>query len=238
MQMSLCSAETYKGCMFEGYINLPFTDWSISDGTYVNYTIVGQDDCSQILCQNNPVGHDPFSCIFKLGTLNSQKLYLRTLSGRSPGFQATFSMRITCTTPAVSIKPIVSHSGLSTCPSKYEHSQRIVRIIETNSVKTSPKTSDSQKYSLIVCPDTTTFAKLEFVAQARDDISAMATFFCSTPDCNTNNSPIGWFDDSGTAINNIQIDNLKTQQMWFNVYGWGAFQSNNTYTFSINMKNG
>jgi len=244
MEISLCSSDIYLGCDFDAFINLPFTEWSIPDGTYVNYTIVGGSNCGTTLCTNNPTGSNPFLCHFKLSKLDSPKLYMIALSGRSAGFQATFNLRIKCPNSNINKKEDkIEISGTPsdesiTCPGTFQNSQRIVRVVESHSVKTSPKTIFSNKYSFIVCPDTTTFAGIDYVAQASNYVSAMATYFCNIKECNTNNSPTGWYDDSGTAINNVQISNLKSQQIWFNVYGWGQYMGNNTYTFAINIRNG
>lgn len=241
IELQLCTEDAYIGCDFEAYINVPFAPWSLGDGIYVNYTILGNSDCSAVLCTNDPTAADPYACKFKLPRLNSPKLYMSSISGNAPIFSATFNMKITCKQKSTRIENTVvlpaKQLKKAICPNNYLPSQRIVRVVEAHSVLTSTLTSDSNRYSILVCPDTNNYAKIEYVAQARDYISAMATFFCRVKECNVNNSPSGWFDNSGTAINNVQIANLKTQQLWFNVYGWGQYLENNTYTFSLNIRN-
>jgi len=242
LEISLCESEVYQGCDFDAVINLPFTEWSIPDGTYVNYTIVGGSNCGTTLCKNDPTVDNPFLCHFKLPKLDSPKLYMIAQSGRSAGFQATFSLRINCSSQNIKEKEkkisVIQSDESIACPTTYQNSQRIVRVIGAHIVKTSPRTIYSNKYSFVVCPDTSSFASIEYVSQAADYVSAMATYFCNVKPCDTNNSPNGWYDDSGTAINTVQISNLKSQQLWFTVYGWGQFNGNNTYTFAISIKNG
>jgi len=233
--MALCSSEVYRGCDFEASVNLPFTRWSLNSGLYINYTIYGNQDCSVALCSNDPTAEDPTSCKFKLPKVNSQELILVSKSGFTASLTVTFNMRIHCKHTDRVVPPPNNH-GLTACPNSLRGSKRIVRIDFPDWTLTSPYNEDSRKYTLIVCPDTSTFTEVTYTAQVTDNFSSLATYFCDTPDCTVNNSPNGWRDDSGTAINNIQISNLKTQQLWFNVLGWGKYQHNNTYLFSINMK--
>jgi len=92
-----------------------------------------------------------------------------------------------------------------------------------------------KKYAIIVCPDRSTFASVSFNLQATDKYSATATYFCGLAPCNTDRSPPGWFDDSGTGLNAVTISNMKTQLLYFNVYGWGKYKGVNSFVWSARI---
>jgi len=248
--MDLCDTDIYKGCTMEASINLPFTAWSIPDGTYVNYTLVGEgDSCSAVHCKNDlsSKGH-PGRCTFTYHPRIGRRIYAVGDAGLSAGFQATFNMEVTdC--PNEELKPseveelvrrrkqkieiVFPEVGKTTCPTNVLSTKRTVGLDSRGKVKTSPKTVDADKYFFSVCPDRGAYTKVEFSLQALDAQSAFATYFCPVGNCSTSKSPAGWFDDSGTALNEIVLYNLKSQYLWFNVYGWGEFHAKNRYRFAI-----
>jgi len=240
LSMPLCSPSQFDGCTLIAEFNLPFTRWSIPDGTYLNFTLMGNGDaCGAVLCKNNP--SDPKSqtnCSFVYNPRMGDRIYAIGTSGRAAGFQATFNMKINCpVTPPP--KPVRAHarpekSGLAACPVA-EPTKRFVNILSYGQVKTSPMTSDAVFYTLSVCPDQKATASVTYNAQAIDQKSAMATYFCSGTDCNTNNSPPGWFDRSGTALNYVSISSLSAQILSIAVYGWGEFNDVNRFVFSIQI---
>jgi len=241
IKMQLCSAQIYVGCQFKATINTPFTDWSLADGTYSNYSVFGvSDGCTKPLCSNTPNGTDPFSCTFAYSAGHGSTLFAQGVTGLSAGFQATFNMRITCPPGHVFktnvVEPPVDKKLLAACPVA-DTSKRYVTLSTPDRVLTSPKTTDAKKYAVYVCEDTTVFAQMRFNLQAADSVSATATYFCPSGPCSTNNSPTGWFDDSGTATNFVSISNLKAQLLYFNVYGWGKHNAFNSYVFSIDVIN-
>jgi len=124
------------------------------------------------------------------------------------------------------------HSGLAACP-EADITKRTVLFNVPGHVKTSPLTSDAAKYQIAVCPDRLNFAKVEYSLQATDEISAFASYYCSSAPCSVNISPPGWFDDSATALNHVLISNLKNQMLWFDIYGWGQYHGMNSYVFNL-----
>jgi len=166
------------------------------------------------------------------------RIFVSAFSGRAAGFQATFNTKITCSSDGpVKVKPTLNNlekSGLAACP-QADSTKRFVNLVTPGSVATSPKTSDAVKFSISVCPDQKASASLMFSLQATDQRSAFATYFCSVSDCNTNNSPQGWFDQSGTALNYVGINSLSSQVLYFTIYGWGEFQGKNGFVFNIEI---
>jgi len=242
LEMALCDAQVYAGCTMTAYLNLPFTRWSVPDGTYANYSIYGEgDNCGLAACTNNPASPDPFACVFAFNPRLGTKLYAVGVAGNAGGFQATFNMKIVC--PAnnpgkarvfdVPASPTVNSAG---CPANPDLTRRLINLNVDGDVITSPRTEDSKKYSLVVCPDRASFSAVYFTLQSTDRFSATASYFCSSSDCNTNNSPTGWYDDSGTALNAVTITNLnKAQMLWFNIYGWGQYQGLNRFVFNVRI---
>jgi len=241
LQMPLCSGGSqYNGCNVSAGFNLPFTGWSIPDGTYLNFSVIGNGDaCGTVLCKNNPTDPaSPGTCSFIYQSKMGDRLYIVGTSGRAAGFQATFNMKITCPkSSSASFSPIRLHekSGLSQCPQQADPTKRYVNLVTPGIVPTSPKTSDAVFYALSVCPDQKAYASVTYNCQAVDQKSAFATYFCPVSNCNTNNSPQGWFDQSGTALNFVEVTSLSSQMMYFTIYGWGQYQAVNTFVFNIQV---
>jgi len=229
-RMNLCHSMPFDRCLMTATINQPFTRWNVRDGTFVNFTILSNiDKCETVLCQNDPLGADPYTCSFYYSASVGEVIYFTGFSGNAPNFPVTFNMRTNC-----------SDKGESTfgkqtlgCPVNPKSTKRFVRITDSGTVPTSTRTELSNSYSFEVCPENTNFAQILFHLRAIGSRSAFATYFCDHDDCSTNGSPTGWFDDSGTALNRVEINNLKSQPLWFNIYGWGEFEGFNRYLFDI-----
>jgi len=241
LQMPLCSVSSYNGCTMTINVNLPFTGWSMPDGTYLNFTVYGNGDaCGMVLCRNTPTDlNHPTNCSFVYESKMGDRIYVLGISGRAAGFQATFNMRIKCpgsltnTTAATRIHR--EKSGLLECPEKADPTKRFVDLVTPGMVRTSPKTTDAVTYAISICPDQKAYSSVSYNLQAVDQKSAFASYFCSVSDCNTNNSPLGWFDQSGTALNYVPISNLPSQLLYFTIYGWGEYQAINTFVFNIQV---
>lgn len=239
LQMPLCSGTPYNGCNMTVDFNLPFTAWSIPDGTYLNFTVMGNgDSCDAVLCKNNPADpHNPAICSFIYQEKMGDRIYVIGSSGRAAGFQATFNMKIYCPTFSAmqtAVHHRNEHSGLLACP-QADPTKRFVDLVTPGSVLTSPKTTDAVKYAISICPDQKAYSSVTFNGQAVDQQSAFATYFCTVSDCHTNNSPEGWYDQSGTALNFVQINSLSSQALYFIIYGWGDYQSTNKFVFSVRI---
>jgi len=242
LQMPLCSAAEYTGCTASVEFNLPFTDWSIPDGTYLNFTVLGSGDaCSSVLCSNDPKNPTtPGSCSFVIQASAGDRIYVVGISGRAAGFQATFNMKIDCSDtvqqhPPRSVSNHREKSGLAQCPPQADPTKRFVTLVTPGTVPTSPKTTDAMKYAVSICPDQKAYSSITYNCQAVDQRSAMATYFCPSEDCNTNSSPQGWFDQSGTALNFVEVNSLSSQLLYFTIYGWGEFNGINTYVFNLEI---
>jgi len=241
VEMDLCNATIYHGCTMTAVLNLPFTLWSIDDGTFAAFQIAGEGDgCANPVCKNDPNGATrPNSCSFVYRSAMGAKLYASGIAGRSAGFQATFNMQITCPpghSPTLATPKETPKPSPFVCPVA-PGSKRSLKLLEPDVVETSPLTTKAKKYALSVCQaGSNPFAKISFSLQARDQASAFATYFCTNSNCNTNNSPIGWFDNSGTATNLVEISNLQNNLLYFTIYGWGQFQGKNNYVFNIEVQ--
>jgi hypothetical protein len=98
LQVPLCSNSQYIGCTAKAEFNLPYTDWSIPDGTYLNFSVLGNHDaCASVLCKNDPTSpSNPGSCSFVITGDVGDRIYVVGFSGHAAGFQATYNMKITC----------------------------------------------------------------------------------------------------------------------------------------------
>jgi len=242
LQMTLCSTTQYTGCTANLFFNLPFTPWSVPDGTFLNFTaFTSSDSCGTQLCANKPDdAKSPNSCSFTISSSMGDRIFVVGRSGNSAGFQATFVMNITCPSnhleslPKETVEPPRPKSGLSACPPADPTKRTIIATVPS-STPTSSRTTDARKFALSVCPDQKAYAKVSFRSQSVDEKSAMATYFCPASACNTNSSPPGWFDQSGTAINNVEINNLPAGVIFFTVYGWGEYNGMNSFVFNIEI---
>jgi len=200
------------------------------------------DSCTAPLCSNNENNKtNPFSCTFVYKPAFGEQLYIIGVGGNAASFSATFNFRTTCgaskepETPR--IESINSKTRLGApCPTSALRTKRFIALRTDGTVPTSYLTKDAKKYSLVICPDKSTYVSLNFNLQATDQYSAFATYFCLTTPCTVNNSPLGFYDDSGTAINKISLSNLQNQMIYFNLYGWGKYQGTNSYLFNIDFQ--
>jgi len=242
LELPLCSTTHYIGCTATLEFNLPFTEWSIPDGTYLNFTALGiGDNCATVLCRNDPNSPTmPGICSFVFQKDVGDRIYVVGVSGRAAGFQATFNMKIVCPaegseTSKASAYVYKDKSNLAQCPLKADPTKRFITLVTPGSVKTSPKTTDATEYAVLVCPDQMASSSITYNCQAVDQKSAMATYFCPSENCNTNTSPQGWFDQSGTALNFVEINSLASQVLYFTIYGWGEYQQVNTFVFNLEI---
>jgi len=239
--MDLCNESIYDGCAITTTFSLPFTAWSVADGTFASYSVAGSGDrCASIACKNDPNADNfPNACSFIYNKNIGARLYAFGTVGRAGGFQATFQMKITC--PHLHEKRIPPPrtpkipSGLADCPITALPTKRGIKLAIPGSVPTTPSTTLAVKYSMAICPDKAPYAELSFSTQAVDQHSAFSTYFCPDAPCNTNQSPPGWFDNSATATNLVRITNLQLQTIYFTIYGWGPYQGTNNYVFSIQV---
>jgi len=169
------------------------------------------------------------------------RVYVVGTSGRAAGFQATFNMKIVCPKQFIQQYSVAAksqqreRSGLAQCPQRADPTKRFVALVTPGSVPTSPKTTDAMMYAVSVCPDQKAASSLQYNCQAVDQKSAMATYFCPTENCNTNTSPQGWFDQSGTALNFVELNSLSSQTIYFTIYGWGLYHNVNSYVFNLEI---
>jgi len=234
--LDLCNQTLYAGCNITSVLNLPFTRWSIPDGTFASFRVSGSaNDCPTIACQNNPnAATNPNQCSFIYDPSLGTSLYVYGSAGKSAGFQATFNAKISCPVKPVIPKAVVREpSGLTACPPQPSNTKRSVVLVVPGNVATSPQTEFAKQYSVSVCSSKTPYASITYSAQSTNQVSAFATYFCTGDECNTNLAPVGWYDQSGTAANLITIGNLQSQTLTFIVYGWGVYQGTNSFVFNI-----
>jgi len=240
IQVDICNESLYNGCNFTAVLNLPFTGWSMDDGTFITFQVGGiADGCLATLCRNNPAATtNPNTCSFIYQQSYGSKLYIYGSAGRSAGFQSTFNMKVNCAPrqPYVPITEPRPKAIPTACPIAFSPSKRGARLVVPGDVQTSPTTALAKKYYISVCSTNTPYAKLTFTLQASDQKSAFATYFCSVSNCNTLTSPIGWYDNTGTATNLVKITNLqKNLLLYFTIYGWGQYQDKNEFVFNIHL---
>jgi hypothetical protein len=229
MQMQLCNINDYQGCLFEAYLNIPFQDWSIPNGVYVQYSVVGGINCNQVFCSNNINTNTPQNCSFYLPGNITNSLYLVSQAGNTVALTATFSLKINC---AVTGKSTFSKYS-DGCPVQPDQSRQNVRLSSPGSVLTS--STNPANYSFIVCPTHSSFTSFSYILEATDQNSAFASYFCPSLPCDANNSPDGWYDASGSAINNVRVGNLKSMTLYLAVYGWGNYGAENNFVFNIQV---
>jgi len=240
IELQLCDTTIYQGCNMTATLNLPFTQWSVDDGTYVAFQIADQaDNCATPLCSNNPAfSSSPNTCSFIYKPAIGTRLFAYGTAGRSAGFQATFNMKIDCSHPMPTPEPTIVKStskAPAACPTPFSPSKRSLKLVVPGSVPTTPETSRAAKYSFSVCSAATPYAKVTYSLQAVDPSSAFATYFCTVSNCNTATSQDGWFDNSGTATNLVELTHVQQRLLYFTIYGWGAYQGNDRYLFNIQI---
>jgi hypothetical protein len=236
LKLDLCNVTLYTGCVVTSVLNLPFTRWNVADGTFALFRVSGStNDCPTIACQNDPnAALNPNQCSFVYDPSLGSSLFVYGNAGKSAGFQATFNAKISCPAKPFIPKPEKREpSGLTACPTTVLPTKRSIVLVVPGNVSTSPRTEDAVQYSVSVCSSKTPYASIVFSSQSTDQVSAFATYFCPGDTCNTNISPVGWYDQSGTASNFVQISQLQTQTLTFIIYGWGRYEGTNSFVFNI-----
>jgi len=229
MRMDLCNVNVYAGCRFNAYMNIPFEEWSIPNGVYSQYSIVGGDNCNTLLCSNDLNSASPQNCSFYLPKNFTDNLYLVSQAGITVSLSATFSLQIDCAEHGTT--KFVPYKG--GCPVEADVSKQNVKLSAPGSVMTSPDVP--VVYSFLVCPTTSSFTSFDYVLEATDQNSAFATYFCSNSPCNVGHTQAGWYDASGAAINTVNVGNLKSSTLYFAIYGWGNYQAKNNFVFNIQV---
>jgi len=229
MRMDLCNVDVYEGCLFEAYMNIPFEQWSISNGVYSQYSVVGGDNCNTLLCSNDLNSNTPQNCSFYLPKNFTNELYLVSQAGITVSLSTTFSLKINCAVHGTT--KFVPYKG--GCPNNADVSKQNVKLSSPGSVTTSPDVP--VVYSFLVCPTTSSFTSFDYVLEATDQNSAFATYFCAGSPCNVGHTQAGWYDASGAAINTVNVGNLKSSTLFFAIYGWGNYQATNNFVFNIQV---
>jgi len=238
LSIQLCAPAVYTGCQMTATVNCPFTPWAVEDGTYTNFTVSSAaDNCAAVICQNNAKAtSNPNRCSFVYNPSYGPRLYVTGTAGNAAGFQGTFNLEVNCTKKSeIPEKNFYGLNTMAPCPASADTTKRTILFDIPGQVPTSSRTADAAKYQIAVCPDRQVFAKVDYSLQAVDKNSAFASYFCNTGPCNVDISPVGWRDDSGTALNAISLSNLQNQMLWLNVYGWGQFEGRNTYVFHMEI---
>jgi len=232
LQMDLCDEAIYENCLFTAEMNLPFSEWSVDNGIYTSYAIIGGNNCNTLLCSNDINSQTPEICQFYLpSNLGSTVLYMVSESGITASLISTFNLRINCSLKSDSNPQ--NYSGV--CPRVFSTSRRSIELNVPGSVLTSQ--TQPNYYSFVICPSSSSVASFDFALEATDQYSQFATYFCPTTKCTPSLSPLGWYDDSASAINHVTVSELKTQFIGFSVYGWGKYNAYNHYVFDVRIQN-
>jgi len=229
MRMNLCDVNFYAGCLFQAYMNFPFEEWSIPNGVYSQYSIIGGDNCNTVLCSNDINSKSPQNCSFYLPKNFTNDIYLVSRAGITVSLSATFSLKINCN--AQGTTKFLPYKG--GCPVNADVCRQNVRLSEPGSIKTSPDVPVI--YSFLLCSVASSFISLEYVLEATNQRSAFATYFCRSHFCNAGQAQTGWFDDSGSSVNTITIGQLNITSLYFAIYGWGDYEHFNSFVFNIQI---
>jgi len=227
----LCETRIYEGCTMTVDFNNPDDPWDYRAGNFFDYVVLsGDNTCSQILCQNDyKAAISPNICSFKYTQSLGNNLYIRSTCGSISSITATMNMRIDCNKK---IPDNYTKNNLG-CPSNYFGTKQTI-VLETNDVvPTSKNLSKANYYTFTACGDPNKKQQVTISITGVGGDSAMSTYVCDKEDCYVSNSPSGWFDDSGTLFNFIQINNLTPKQLWFFVMGRGLYEHSNNYTLGI-----
>jgi len=233
LKLFVCSPNLYDGCTFTLDYNIPDDRWDYRNGNYFDFKMLGGEKCNKLLCQNDPKGPDGKNniCSFRYSPELGTELYVYSNCGLTSAVTATANIRIDC----INKIPANYTSYTAGCPVNTLGTKQSIHLDTIDTVPTSKETDDANLYSFTACGDPTKKIKLNFAITGVTKESAFQTYVCDVPDCYTENSKPGWFDDSGTSFNIIEIDNLGNMQLWFIIYGRGLYKKYNNYTLGIDV---
>jgi hypothetical protein len=233
LRADLCDASYYQNCYFEANVNTPFNEWSLQNGVYVKFSIIGGVNCDRVYCSNDLSAANPQNCSFFLDPNNGPTLYYISTAGASTDIPATFNLRIDC--------GVLGNSTFSNytggCPSFYNTTKKDVKIEQPASVETSPY--NPAFFQFVACPETSPTTSFNFVLTASDARSAFSTYICestnSSAQCGAGYAQPGWYDASGSGINVVSQEAIPAGILSAAVYGWGDYGANNSFTFNIGI---
>jgi len=234
----LCKNSAYDGKTAQISINLPLSPWSPSSQQVVYMKVYNTSDSSgTVLATNNGTGTPSaqFSLTYNVAYGD---LYIIATNGVAPGIVYTFSISFG------SMAVAESDLNLGKVDETWEKPPQplatyTMRQVITDSTPFQVLTSPSGPPLLInftYCPATPSYT-LVITAVALDDISATALYICTKPTEMPCNALAQYYDVTGIGISTVimQTTTGQFQAMQAAVYGWGVYQMNNTFTFSVNV---
>jgi hypothetical protein len=230
LQLNLCNDLLYAGCEITAVLDIPFEPWVYYDGIYVEYSVIGGNNCDLVMCSNNITSSSPSNCSFFYPGNASQTLYMVSQSGSTAELTGTFSLRINCSTTGTT--NFTSYDGQ--CPLDPVQSVQNIRTTSPGQVATSGITH--LNYTLIVCSALGDEVGLVYTLEATNQDSAFASYICLTAPCSVPRADFK--DESGSAFNTITVppQSINTGSfVYLLIFGWGDFQGENDFVFNIQV---
>jgi len=231
LKINLCNVNLYSSCLFTAKVDSPFELWSIRNGLYVKFSIIGGQNCNKVYCSNNIESPENKNCSFYLPpNTDSAVLYFVSQSGQGTSLPSTFNLQIDCKQKGNSSVSNYTQG----CPIDYQYTKKNIKISFPQSVKTSPYYPKT--FQFVACPSTTGSTNFNFVLVATDLKSAFSTYICENVPANQCGAGIatpGWYDASGSGINIVSQDRIPAGVLTAAVYGWGDFNSSNNFIFNV-----
>jgi len=247
---SICSTQSYVGCMVNVTVNLPHDAWDYLDGRFLQFSVFADRDmCAKVLCSNNASlsGIVQTSCSFRFtpDLANLKNLYITTKSGASPDIQATVNLVFQCSTRDKFLHEYYSEKPVSLekrsieqtgCPLASTILKEVIQLTETGQVMTSPDYPQASKFKFFVCGDGSHRYRATALTIATTIDSAFSSYVCLSAPCVPSLAP--YQDPSGTGINTIvfQTPTPNPVEFFVSIYGWGKYGQWNYYRFGVNIE--
>jgi len=231
---SFCSQSAYDGMLLTVDLNLPLLAWSIPAGTVLGVQVATDAQLTNIITNNTvngqlqPTWSFPYSASYG-------DLYFVVTNGPAPNIEYTFSLVFTTQSTQ---NPVISAITPSIPTSKLEYTfidlQELISIPQTFQT---PTGGAPWVGSFSYCPTSPTY-ELIIQAEGTDGISAVALYVCVQPSefpCSAGTAQRAFTNPNGAFVSSVSLTTSTGQftVMQIAVYGWGAYQQQNTFQLTV-----
>jgi len=254
-KLNICNTSIYTGftCGFQVAYNQPFVASDVEMGNTIKFFVfAGADNCSTVLCQNNPGSSlNNFDCSFVYDPIaHGNAIYIYSTAAMSDDLKTiTWNVKVTCNSTSIEAPPKVSNARkmvdvypalLGTCDPAATIMPEVFPLIISGAVRSTNNFNLNDHYFFQICGDGVSIKNITTLVQGTDLNGAFTSYICPSEFatgsfCYPVNSPVGFNNPTTSGYNKIFNAQLSSPQdvVYLTVRGAGLFNMNNAYILSV-----
>jgi len=233
----MCHSPPYQNCYIRTRVNLPGYQWDVNAGYYISLNVFSASangaQCT-LVASNNINAAVPGIADFLYVAGGGNKFYIQLANSVATGLQGTLDVRVDCDGAEERSlrreKPTMIQELVVPCSAATTMMDMSFRPVKSLNVITSQKFADWLQLKIPICMGSR-YTGLHYKAQATDTQSALSTRACSYSPCNAAADLA--VDRSGSALNTFNIMDFNNKTLYLAMEGWGNFQQQNNFIFSL-----